>query len=162
MRVTQQRVFHFRQREPSDAWPVLVFKDEADADVRPALPEVTGARRDERRRRTRPRYFLDHGRHPHRRRRVRPRAPRVGDFVRDRLPGLDSVPVAESDLSLHDHPGRGLRPGPPRQPRHRLLVLRTRREVRTAPSARWRPTSPPAAPSPTPASACAARHRMRR
>ncbi|MEU6198826.1 FAD-dependent oxidoreductase [Streptomyces sp. NPDC047061] len=92
--VTQQQVFHFRQHDPSVAWPILVFKDEAmqtyglpsgtDGGPLPAMkvaehdrgtPTTATARTG----------VVD----PSSRTRVR-------GFVRDRLPGLDPEPVAEA------------------------------------------------------------------
>ncbi|MDN3027497.1 FAD-dependent oxidoreductase [Streptomyces sp. S.PB5] len=92
--VTQQQVFHHRQREPSVRWPTLVFKDEAlqiyglpsGSDGGP-LPAVKVA---------------EHGRGTltsasTRTGLVDPESrTRVSGFVRDRLPGLDPAPVAEA------------------------------------------------------------------
>jgi len=94
LRVTQQQVFHFRQREPSDAWPILVSKDESmqvfglpsGADGGP-LPAVKVAEHD---RGTPTTATTRSGA-------VDPASrARVSDFVHDRLPGLDPVPVAET------------------------------------------------------------------
>ncbi|XUL85542.1 FAD-dependent oxidoreductase [Streptomyces galilaeus] len=94
LRVTQQQVFHFRQREPSDAWPVLVFKDEAmqtyglpsggDGGPRAAMKVAEHDRGTPTTATTRTGVVDPASR------------ARVGDFVRDRLPGLDPVPVAET------------------------------------------------------------------
>ncbi|WP_030599126.1 FAD-dependent oxidoreductase [Streptomyces fulvoviolaceus] len=94
LRVTQQQVFHFRQREPSVRWPILVSKDASmqvfglpsggDGGPLPAVkvaehdrgtPTTAGARSG----------VVDPS----------SRA-RVSDFVRDRLPGLDPQPVTEA------------------------------------------------------------------
>ncbi|WP_406448921.1 FAD-dependent oxidoreductase [Streptomyces sp. NBC_01622] len=94
LRITQQQVFHFRQREPSAAWPILVSKDESmqvfglpsGADGGP-LPAVKVAEHD---RGTPTTAATRSGV-------VDPASrARVSDFVHDRLPGLAPVPVAET------------------------------------------------------------------
>ncbi|MDX2758431.1 FAD-dependent oxidoreductase [Streptomyces europaeiscabiei] len=94
LRVTQQQVFHFAQREPDVRWPILVSKDESmqvfglpsGADGGP-LPAVKVAEHDRgtlTTARTRDGVVDPSSR------------TRVSDFVRDRLPGLDPDPVAET------------------------------------------------------------------
>ncbi|WP_405866844.1 FAD-dependent oxidoreductase [Streptomyces sp. NBC_00005] len=94
LKVTQQQVFHFRQREPSLRWPTLVFKDEtmqtyglpSGSDGGP-LPAVKVAEHD---RGTPTTAGTRTGV-------VDPSSrTRVSGFVRDRLPGLDPDPVAEA------------------------------------------------------------------
>jgi monomeric sarcosine oxidase len=94
LKVTQQQVFHFRQRESSIVWPTLVFKDEtmqtyglpSGSDGGP-LPAVKVAEHD---RGTPTTAGTRTGA-------VDPSSrTRVSDFVRDRLPGLDPDPVAEA------------------------------------------------------------------
>ncbi|MGI5459830.1 FAD-dependent oxidoreductase [Streptomyces sp. CA-249302] len=94
LEVTQQQVFHFRQREPSVQWPTLVFKEGAlqayglpsGSDGGP-LPAVKVAEHGEG---TPTTASTRTGR-------VDPASrTRVSDFVRDRLPGLDPAPVAEA------------------------------------------------------------------
>ncbi|KPI18985.1 Sarcosine oxidase [Actinobacteria bacterium OK074] len=94
LRVTQQQVFHFRQRDPEVAWPILVSKDRAmqvfglpsGSDGGP-LPAVKVA---------------EHDRGTPTTARTRSGAPdpasreRIRGFVRTRLPGLDPDPVAEA------------------------------------------------------------------
>ncbi|MET9832266.1 FAD-dependent oxidoreductase [Streptomyces sp. NPDC006385] len=92
--VTQQQVFHFRQRDPDLSWPVLISKDAtmqvfglpSGTDGGP-LPAVKVAEHDRGTPTTaRTRSGVVDG---------ASRA-RIGDFVRDRLPGLDPDPVAEA------------------------------------------------------------------
>ncbi|MFJ6901894.1 FAD-dependent oxidoreductase [Streptomyces hokutonensis] len=92
--VTQQQVFHFRQRDPAVPWPILVAKDEtmqvfglpSGADGGP-LPAVKVAEHD---RGTPTTAATRSGV-------VDPSSrTRVSDYVRDRLPGLDPRPVAET------------------------------------------------------------------
>ncbi|MFF4803531.1 FAD-dependent oxidoreductase [Streptomyces sp. NPDC001351] len=94
LKVTQQQVFHFRQRDPSVVWPTLVFKDDtlqtyglpSGGDGGP-LPAVKVAEHD---RGTPTTASTRNGV-------VDPSSrTRVSDFVRDRLPGLDPDPVAEA------------------------------------------------------------------
>ncbi|MBO4254657.1 FAD-dependent oxidoreductase [Streptomyces griseorubiginosus] len=94
MTVTQQQVFHFRQREPSAAWPTLVFKDGAmqtyglpsgsDGGPLPAVKVAEHDRGTPTTARTRSEAVDPSSR------------TRVSDFVRDRLPGLEPEPVAEA------------------------------------------------------------------
>lgn len=92
--VTQQQVFHFRQRDPSVSWPILVSKDGAmqvfglpSGSDGGSLPAVKVAEHD----RGTPTTAATRSGvvDPESRR-------RIGDFVRDRLPGLDPEPVAEA------------------------------------------------------------------
>ncbi|MDQ1047495.1 FAD-dependent oxidoreductase [Streptomyces sp. V4I2] len=94
LRVTQQQVFHFPQRDPGVRWPILVSKDEAmqvfglpsGADGGP-LPAVKVAEHDRgtpTTARTRSGVVDPSSR------------TRVSGFVRDRLPGLMPDPVAEA------------------------------------------------------------------
>ncbi|MDN3029497.1 FAD-dependent oxidoreductase [Streptomyces sp. S.PB5] len=94
LKVTQQQVFHFRQRDPSVVWPTVVFQDQtmqtyglpSGSDGGP-LPAVKVAEHD---RGTPTKASTRTGV-------VDPSSrTRVGDFVRDRLPGLDPAPVAEA------------------------------------------------------------------
>ncbi|MEU9413171.1 FAD-dependent oxidoreductase [Streptomyces sp. NPDC048281] len=92
--VTQQQVFHFRQRDPGERWPILVTKDAdlqvfglpsgSDGGFHPAMkvaehdrgtPTTAGTRSG----------VVDPASRS-----------RVSGFVRDRLPGLDPAPVAEA------------------------------------------------------------------
>lgn len=94
LRVTQQQVFHFPQREPDARWPILVQKDESmqvfglpsGADGGPLLTVKVAEH--------------DRGTPTTARTRdgvVDPASrARVSDFVRDRLPGLVPEPVAET------------------------------------------------------------------
>ncbi|MGV9266871.1 FAD-dependent oxidoreductase [Kitasatospora sp. NPDC003701] len=92
LKVTQQQVFHFRQREPSAAWPVLVAKDASmqvfglpsggDGGPVPAF-KVAEHDRGTRTTATTRTGVVD-----------RSSRARVSGFVRDRLPGLDPEPVA--------------------------------------------------------------------
>lgn len=94
LRVTQQQVFHFRQRNPELPWPVLVSKDAtmqvfglpSGSDGGP-LSAVKVAEHD----RGTPTTARTRGGvvDPSSRARIR-------DFVRDRLPGLVPEPVAEA------------------------------------------------------------------
>lgn len=92
--VTQQQVFHFRQREPSVRWPILVSKDRdmqvfglpsgGDGGPRPAVKVAEHDRGTPTTAATRSRVVDPDSR------------ARVSAFVRDRLPGLDPTPVAEA------------------------------------------------------------------
>ncbi|MFJ2901166.1 FAD-dependent oxidoreductase [Streptomyces sp. NPDC091279] len=92
--ITQQQVFHFRQRRPADAWPVLVSKDASmqvfglpsggDGGPRPAVKVAEHDRGTRTTARTRTGVVDPASR------------ARIGAFVRDRLPGLDPAPVAEA------------------------------------------------------------------
>lgn len=94
LRVTQQQVFHFRQREPSVPWPILVSKDESmqvfglpsggDGGPMPAVKVAEHDRGTPATAGTRSGVVDPSSR------------VRVSDFVRDRLPGLDPQPVAEA------------------------------------------------------------------
>jgi sarcosine oxidase len=94
LRVTQQQVFHFRQRDPSVRWPILVSKDAAmqvfglpsGGDGGP-LPAVKVAEHD----RGTPTTAATRSAVPDPASRTR-----VSGFVRDRFPGLDPDPVAEA------------------------------------------------------------------
>ncbi|MFD4509999.1 FAD-dependent oxidoreductase [Streptomyces sp. NPDC058457] len=92
--VTQQQVFHFRQRQPDERWPILVTKDAemqtyglpSGRDGGP-LPAMKVAEHD---RGTPTTATARTGV-------VDPSSrTRVSEFVRDRLPGLDPEPVAEA------------------------------------------------------------------
>jgi len=92
--VTQQQVFHFRQRDPSVAWPTLVFKDDtmqtyglpsgSDGGPLPAMKVAEHDRGSPTTAGTRTGAVDPSSR------------TRVSGFVRDRLPGLDPDPVAEA------------------------------------------------------------------
>ncbi|MDX6346889.1 MAG: sarcosine oxidase [Streptomyces sp.] len=93
LRVTQQQVFHFRQRDPDAAWPVLVAKDHlqvyglpsgSDGGPAPALKVAEHDNGTPTTARTRSGVPDPASRH------------RVSGYVRDRLPGLDPEPVAEA------------------------------------------------------------------
>ncbi|MFE9445386.1 FAD-dependent oxidoreductase [Streptomyces sp. NPDC006602] len=94
LHVTQQQVFHFRQRDPSVAWPILVSKDASmqvfglpsGGDGGP-LPAVKVAEHDRGTPTTATTRngFVDPASRT-----------RVSDFVRDRLPGLAPDPVTEA------------------------------------------------------------------
>jgi monomeric sarcosine oxidase len=94
LRVSQQQVFHFRQREPGVRWPILVSKDAttqvfglpsgSDGGPLPALKVAEHDRGTPTTARTRSSVVDPSSR------------TRVSDFVRDRLPGLDPAPVAET------------------------------------------------------------------
>jgi monomeric sarcosine oxidase len=94
LKVTQQQVFHFRQRESSIVWPTLVFKDESmqtyglssgsDGGPLPAMKVAEHDRGTPAKASTRTGVVDPSSR------------TRVSDFVRDRLPGLDPAPVAEA------------------------------------------------------------------
>jgi monomeric sarcosine oxidase len=94
LRVTQQQVFHFRQRDPSVRWPILVSKDASmqvfglpsGGDGGP-LPAVKVAEHD----RGTPTTAATRSAVPDPASRTR-----VSGFVRDRFPGLDPDPVAEA------------------------------------------------------------------
>lgn len=105
LRVTQQQVFHFRQRDPSVAWPILVSKDEtmqvfglpSGGDGGP-LPAVKVAEHD------RGTPTTARGRSGI----VDPESrARISCFVRDRLPGLDPDPVAEATCLYTTTPDDG-------------------------------------------------------
>ncbi|MGP3911397.1 FAD-dependent oxidoreductase [Nonomuraea sp. 10N515B] len=92
LRVTQQQVFHFRQRDPGDSWPILVAKDDLQIFGLPsggdggAAPAVKVAQHDDgtpTTASTRDRVVNPASRAA------------VSAWVRERLPGLDPVPVAE-------------------------------------------------------------------
>ncbi|MET8983576.1 FAD-dependent oxidoreductase [Streptomyces sp. NPDC004539] len=94
LRVTQQQVFHFRQRRPADAWPVSVIKytdmqayglpSGSDGGAAPAMK------------------VAEHDRGTPTTADTRTGVPDAGSreritaFVRDRFPGLDPEPVAEA------------------------------------------------------------------
>ncbi|WP_406005248.1 FAD-dependent oxidoreductase [Streptomyces sp. NBC_00637] len=91
--VTQQQVFHFRQRDPSVEWPTLVWDGELQLYGLPSgsdggpLPAVKVAEHDRgtpATARTRSGVADPSSR------------TRVSGFVRDRLPGLEPDPVAEA------------------------------------------------------------------
>ncbi|EFL20738.1 sarcosine oxidase, monomeric form [Streptomyces himastatinicus ATCC 53653] len=92
--VTQQQVFHFRQRDPSVVWPTLVFKDEttqtyglpsgSDGGPLPAMKVAEHDRGTPTTATTRTGVVDASSR------------TRVSEFVRDRLPGLAPDPVAEA------------------------------------------------------------------
>lgn len=93
LQVTQQQVFHFRQRDPSVRWPTLIWDGALHLYGLPSgsdggpLPSVKVAEHDRgtpTTARTRDRIVDSSSR------------TRVGGFVRDRLPGLDPAPVAEA------------------------------------------------------------------
>lgn len=94
LRVTQQQVFHFRQRDPDARWPVLVSKDEAmqvfglpsggDGGPLPAVKVAEHDRGTAATARTRTGVADPASR------------ARITAFVRDRLPGLVPDPVAEA------------------------------------------------------------------
>lgn len=94
LKVTQQQVFHFRQRESSIVWPTLVFKDESmqtyglssgsDGGPLPAMKVAEHDRGTPAKASTRTGVVDPSSR------------TRVSEFVRDRLPGLDPGPVAET------------------------------------------------------------------
>lgn len=93
LRVTQQQVFHFRQRDPADRWPTLVWDGELQLYGLPSgtdggpFPAVKVAEHD---RGTPTTAETRTG--------VADAASRsrVSGFVRDRLPGLAPDPVAEA------------------------------------------------------------------
>ncbi|GGN21074.1 N-methyl-L-tryptophan oxidase [Streptomyces fuscichromogenes] len=92
--VTQQQVFHFRQREPDERWPVLVTKDArmqtyglpsgSDGGPFPAMKVAEHDRGTPTTAATRSGVVDPSSR------------TRVSEFVRDRLPGLEPEPVAEA------------------------------------------------------------------
>ncbi|MGW3647913.1 FAD-dependent oxidoreductase [Streptomyces sp. NPDC000878] len=94
LRVTQQQVFHFPQRERDVRWPILVSKDEsmqvfglpsgADGGPLPAVKVAEHDRGTPTTARTRSGVVDPSSR------------ARVSDFVRERLPGLVPEPVAET------------------------------------------------------------------
>ena len=93
LRVTQQQVFHYRQRDPSAQWPTLIWDGELHLYGLPSgsdggpLPAVKVAEHDR-------------GTPTTARTRSGLAAPssraRVSGFVRDRLPGLEPDPVGEA------------------------------------------------------------------
>ncbi|MGC9538918.1 N-methyl-L-tryptophan oxidase [Streptomyces sp. UG1] len=93
LQVTQQQVFHFRQREPSVRWPTLIWDGAVHLYGLPSgsdggtLPTIKVAEHDRgtpTTPRTRDRVVDASSR------------TRVSGFVRDHLPGLEPDPVAES------------------------------------------------------------------
>ncbi|TDC25895.1 FAD-dependent oxidoreductase [Streptomyces sp. 8K308] len=92
--VTQQQIFHFRQRERQAQWPILVSKDAsmqvfglpsgADGGPLPAVKVAEHDRGTPTTARTRDGVVDPSSR------------TRVSGFVRDRLPGLEPDPVAEA------------------------------------------------------------------
>ncbi|MFJ1808165.1 MULTISPECIES: FAD-dependent oxidoreductase [unclassified Streptomyces] len=93
LRVTQQQVFHFRQRDPSVRWPTLIWDGALHLYGLPSgsdggpLPAVKVAEHD---RGTPTTADTRDGV-------VDPSSrTRVSDFVRDRLPGLEPAPSAEA------------------------------------------------------------------
>ncbi|MFI7299539.1 FAD-dependent oxidoreductase [Streptomyces sp. NPDC050121] len=93
LEVTQQQVFHFRQREPSERWPTLIWDGTLHLYGLPSgsdggpLPTVKVAEHDRgtpTTARTRTGVVDPSSR------------ARVSGFVRDRLPGLEPDPVAEA------------------------------------------------------------------
>ncbi|MCX5367250.1 N-methyl-L-tryptophan oxidase [Streptomyces sp. NBC_00124] len=93
LRVTQQQVFHFRQRDLSVRWPTLVWDETlhlyglpsgSDGGPLPAMKLAEHDRGTPTTARTRDRVVDPSSRQ------------RVSGFVRDRLPGLDPDPVAEA------------------------------------------------------------------
>lgn len=93
LQVTQQQVFHYRQRDPSVTWPTLVWDDAlhlyglpsgSDGGPLPAVKIAEHDRGTPTTARTRDGVVDPSSR------------TRVSGFVRDRLPGLDPDPVAEA------------------------------------------------------------------
>ncbi|MFJ3670069.1 FAD-dependent oxidoreductase [Streptomyces sp. NPDC090106] len=94
LKVTQQQVFHFRQRDPGARWPTLVSKDPSmmvyglpsggDGGPAPAMKIAEHDRGTPTTARARSGVVDPASR------------ARVSDFVRATLPGLDPVPVAEA------------------------------------------------------------------
>ncbi|MFE7275827.1 FAD-dependent oxidoreductase [Streptomyces sp. NPDC057623] len=93
LRVTQQQVFHFRQRDPSVRWPTLIWDGElhlyglpsgSDGGPFPAVKVAEHDRGTPTTARTRDRVVDPASR------------TRVSGFVRERLPGLEPDPVAEA------------------------------------------------------------------
>ncbi|MFM9443312.1 FAD-dependent oxidoreductase [Streptomyces acidiscabies] len=94
LRVTQQQVFHFRQRQPADEWPVLVAKDAdmqvyglpsgSDGGAAPAMKVAEHDRGTPATADTRT-GIPDAGSRT-----------RITKLVGDRFPGLDPAPVAEA------------------------------------------------------------------
>ncbi|MGW0869672.1 N-methyl-L-tryptophan oxidase [Streptomyces sp. NPDC002740] len=93
LRVTQQQVFHFRQRDPSVMWPTLIWDGElhlyglpsgSDGGPFPAVKVAEHDRGTPATARTRSKVVDPSSR------------TRVSGFVRDRLPGLEPDPVAEA------------------------------------------------------------------
>lgn len=93
LRVTQQQVFHYRQRDPSDRWPTLVRDGElrlyglpsgSDGGPFPAVKVAEHDRGTPTTADTRTGAVDASSR------------ARVSGFVRDRFPGLDPAPVAEA------------------------------------------------------------------
>ncbi|MBO0512753.1 FAD-dependent oxidoreductase [Streptomyces beijiangensis] len=93
LRITQQQVFHFRQRDPEASWPTLVSQDELSLYGLPsgadggAAPAVKLAEHDK----GTPTTARTRTGEPDESSRLR-----VSGFVTDRLPGLDPEPVAEA------------------------------------------------------------------
>jgi monomeric sarcosine oxidase len=93
LRVTQQQVFHFRQRDPDASWPTLVSQDELSLYGLPSGADGGPA----------PAFKLaEHDNGAATTARSRTGVPdassraRVAGFVADRLPGLDPEPVTEA------------------------------------------------------------------
>ncbi|GCB52580.1 FAD-dependent oxidoreductase [Streptomyces sp. NL15-2K] len=93
LRVTQQQVFHFRQRDPSVKWPILIWDGAlhlyglpsgSDGGPFPAVKVAEHDRGTPTTARTRDSVVDSSSR------------TRVSGFVRDRLPGLAPDPVAEA------------------------------------------------------------------
>lgn len=93
LEVTQQQVFHFRQRDPSVRWPTLIWDGElhlygqpsgSDGGLFPAVKVAEHDRGTPTTARTRDGVVDPSSR------------TRVSGFVRDRLPGLEPDPVAET------------------------------------------------------------------
>lgn len=93
LEVTQQQVFHFRQRDPSMRWPTLIWDGElhlyglpsgSDGGPLPAVKVAEHDRGTPTTARTRSGAVDPSSR------------TRVSGFVRDRLPGLEPDPVAEA------------------------------------------------------------------
>ncbi|WP_329224232.1 FAD-dependent oxidoreductase [Streptomyces canus] len=93
LEVTQQQVFHFRQRDPSVRWPTLIWDGElhlyglpsgSDGGPLPAVKVAEHDRGTPTTARTRSGVVDPSSR------------TRVSGFVRDRLPGLEPAPVAEA------------------------------------------------------------------
>ncbi|MER6961243.1 N-methyl-L-tryptophan oxidase [Streptomyces sp. NPDC000618] len=93
LEVTQQQVFHFRQRDPSAKWPTLIWDGAlhlyglpsgSDGGLLPAVKVAEHDRGTPTTARTRDGVVDESSR------------TRVSGFVRDRLPGLEPDPVAEA------------------------------------------------------------------
>ncbi|WP_405735868.1 FAD-dependent oxidoreductase [Streptomyces sp. NBC_01537] len=93
LRVTQQQVFHFRQRDERASWPILVSKDHMQVFGLPSGSDGGPAPAMK---------VAEHDNGTPTTARTRTGVPdpasrrRVSGFVRDRLPGLDPEPVAEA------------------------------------------------------------------